>query len=113
MIDLEYSGIPSLAVCNPDCISCGLNRSSGISVYGNGAKRMLIVFDAQTSIMATSKSYGIGHEFTFIKNQLYKYGIVAEEDCWVTSAVQCYSPSVTSRHMDCCRPQALKKQSPC
>ena len=108
MIDLEYSGIPSLAVCNPDCISCGLNRSSGISVYGNGAKRMLIVFDAQTSIMATSKSYGIGHEFTFIKNQLYKYGIVAEEDCWVTSAVQCYSPNITSKHMDCCRPRLLK-----
>lgn len=89
---------------NANCYGCGLNKSSAISIYGRGAKGLLILFDSQTPIMAASKSYGIGFEIDFIKRHLYQYGVVLEDDCWVASAIQCYTDKPTEKHLDCCRP---------
>ena len=86
-----------------NCAGCGLSRDSVLSVYGDGQKRLLVVFDHQTPIMATARTYGIGFEFDFVKRVLYQYGVIMEEDCWTTSLIQCYTRTPNEKHVECCQ----------
>ena len=94
LIHEEYEG--------SNCRACNLNQDSRLLLYGQGKRRILIVFEAQDAIQQSLKSYGCGYQYEFVRDVLYKYGIVVEEDCWITSTIQCYTKSIEDKHATHC-----------
>lgn len=90
-----------------NCPSCGLHRNSRLQLFGQGKKRILILFDKQESIQQVSHTYGVGDKYEFIKDVLGTYHIYPDEDCWITSIVQCYG-NVELHHAECCYPYIVK-----
>ena len=75
-----------------NCGKCGLYKnvkSPKLAPSGNGEKGILIVTDfpgvKDDNLGENLKS----HEGSFIRRKLKKFGIDADRDCWMTSAVRC------------------------
>jgi uracil-DNA glycosylase family 4 len=105
MADIVYpASMRKVSYLQENCSSCMLNKNSRLPLYGEGKKGVLIVFEKQESIQQISKTYGVGSKFEFIIDILEDYNMYIDEDCWVTSAIQCYGQTVSQDNADCCKP---------
>ena len=91
-----------------NCPACGLHRNSRLQLFGQGKKKILLLFDKQESIQQVSHSYGVGDKYDFVKDVLNGYNIYPDEDCWITSAIQCFGNTVDLKHAECCKPALIK-----
>lgn len=87
-----------------NCIGCNLSKKA-LPLYGEGAKKLLIVTDCATPEQNCAGSRAVGSHIRFIKDRLYRYGISLEADCWLTSAVLCESREQPTRpQVNACKP---------
>lgn len=100
MSNIEYD--------TPNCPACMLQRASRLPLYGQGGKRILVLFDHQDAIQQSSKTYGCGERFDTIRDILADYGVDMALDCWTTSSAQCYALNPSEQHVMCCKPEIDK-----
>lgn len=97
------------------CEACGLGAkcmNNKVLVSGKGRKGILIV-KSETS--HNDDSYGYFSVDAGLKRALENRGIIIERDCWVTSAVRCYTASPTDFHVQMCKEKLqsdIKKLAP-
>ena len=105
MADIEFPAVMRrVTYSTENCGACMLNKQSKLPLYGRGGKKILIVFEKQEAINQTSKTYAVGSKFDFVKDFLEENNIYMDTDCWVTSAIQCYSTSIEYKQAQCCKP---------
>ena len=88
---------------SPNCAACGLDKKTNIPVYGKGKRGLLILFDSQLPVHNTMNSFATGYEYSFIRDTLYQYGIIVEDDCYVASAIRCFTKRPVIKNMECCK----------
>jgi len=89
----EKLHIKRVANIKTGCSSCGLSttcNSPKMGVQGEGKKQILIIMDHISSADDESGIYLSSVSGIIIRNIFNKY-LNIDEDCWITSAVQCYS----------------------
>ena len=92
----------------PNCSACMLNRGSQLPLFGQGKKGILVIVDHQESIQQLQKTFSVGDKFAQIKEMFERHFIYLDEDCWVTSAIQCYTERPDEKHGKCCKPAIVK-----
>lgn len=92
----------------PNCSGCHLNKAARLPLQGMGEKKILILFESQDSFNQIYKSYSSGARYEYVKEVLYRYGIVISRDCWISSAIQCFTKEPDIHHAECCRPLLYK-----
>lgn len=99
----------------PNCSACMLCRDSRLQLYGNGGKKILILIDAQDASQQSLKSYGAGDKMRIIDGIFREYGIYIDQDCWVSSVIQCFTMYPKDTNAECCKPltdQLIEKLKP-
>ena len=92
-----------------------LCRDSRLQLYGNGGKKILILIDAQDASQQSLKSYGAGDKMRIIDGIFREYGIYIDQDCWVSSVIQCFTMYPKDTNAECCKPltdQLIEKLKP-
>ena len=96
--------------CNPKQDNDDDNRNHEITkpipVSGNGDKKILLVRNAPTSYIETSKNWFARSNRTpsFTCNALENVDIDPQQDCWMTGAVGCPDKTQLLSAMECCLP---------
>ena len=104
------------------CASCGLYKNCNtpkMGITGKGAKHILIIGDSNSSTDDEQGTRWLSREGRILANELAKYGIDLQRDCWHINAVNCYTnerhKTTLSNAVNCCRKfvlKAIEKLSP-
>jgi len=97
----------------PKCGACKLNlkcNSPKLDYIGKGKKRILIISESPSkSDDENGKLYSNPRSSLPLETALRKSGIVLERDCWLTTALICYSgKEPTSDQINHCRPNLIR-----
>lgn len=88
------------------CESCGLShecKSPKMGVQGKGAKKILLIISQPGSSDDRNGWYLSGQSGTIIRDMLSELNIKPNRDCFITSAIQCYTEdAIKGKHTNAC-----------
>lgn len=107
--------VSSDKICSQKSDNCNLCKlhetctSPKMRLYGDGAKRVLIVGSYPYKEEDRIGIYGRDKEMYFLIDQLESIGVEFERDCWYTTAVNCRPAKgePTTKNVNYCKPRLL------
>ena len=97
----------------PKCGKCGLFRgclSPKMDVIGEGRKRILVVGEAPDKAADEQGHFFVGKDGRLLRDELGRFDVDLERDCWITSALICRPPgnrTPTDKEVGYCRPNLV------
>lgn len=110
--DARGKQVQASTIPKNNCDMCKLHEtctSPKMRLYGDGAKRVLIVGSYPYKEEDRIGIYGRDKEMYFLIDQLESIGVEFERDCWYTTAVNCRPAKgePTTKNVSYCRPRLL------
>lgn len=90
----------------PNCRACKLEKKCNtpkMGVYGKGDRKILVVLNSISSVMDNRKTMFTGSVYNKLNKLLAGMKINLQRDCWVVSALDCYTKikTVEDKVMHC------------
>lgn len=95
-----------------NCDTCQLYKKCNtpkMEAEGKGRKKILIIGQSVSMQMDNKGTVYTGQSTNYLKTELKKHNIDIKRDCWKTNAVQCYTGTVKTKHINCCRERIIKE----
>lgn len=98
----------------PRCGACGLSktcRTPKMPVWGQGARKILIVGEAPGQQEDMQGRPFVGKTGRYLRNDLKALGLDPDQDCWFTNSIICRPPNNQIPNESCvddCRPNVVK-----